>query len=91
MVYDDVFPKLKLGSEFHDVRRPETRTAAVPRTEARTHEAAVARIRDNSGRMRILRAIIVAVSPTTVSYEDLSRSRAVTKNLGDFLDPGLPR
>jgi len=36
--------------------------------------------------MRILGAIIVAVSPTTVSYEDLSRSRAVTNNLGDFLD-----
>ena len=33
-----------------------------------------------------IRAIIVAVSPTTVSYEDLSRGRAVTKNLGDFLD-----
>ena len=33
-----------------------------------------------------IRAIIVAVSPTTVSYEDMSRSRAVTKNLGDFLD-----
>ena len=33
-----------------------------------------------------IRAIIVAVSPTTVSYEDLSRGKAVTKNLGDFLD-----
>ena len=33
-----------------------------------------------------IRAIIVAVSPTTVSYEDLSRGRAVTKDLGDFLD-----
>jgi len=26
-----------------------------------------------------IRALIVAVSPTTVSYEDLSRGRAVTK------------
>jgi len=33
-----------------------------------------------------IRAIIVAVSPTTVSYEDLSRGRAVTKDLDDFLD-----
>jgi hypothetical protein len=33
-----------------------------------------------------IRAIIVAVSPTTVSYEDLSRGRAATKNLDDFLD-----
>jgi hypothetical protein len=32
-----------------------------------------------------IRAIIVAVSPTTVSYEDLSRGRAVTKDLEDFL------
>ena len=33
-----------------------------------------------------IRAIIVAVSPTTVSYEDLSRGRAVTKDLDGFLD-----
>src|SRR3954447_7646260 len=33
-----------------------------------------------------IRALIVAVSPTTVSYEDLSRGRAVTKDLDDFLD-----
>jgi hypothetical protein len=33
-----------------------------------------------------VRAIIIAVSPTTVSYEDLSRGRAVTKDLDDFLD-----
>ena len=32
-----------------------------------------------------IRAIIVAVSPTTVSYEDLSKVRAVTKDLDDFL------
>jgi hypothetical protein len=85
MVYDDVFPKLKLGSEFHDVRRPETRTAAVPRTEART-DAVGAALPGQLWKHEDIRAIIVAVSPTTVSYEDLSRSRAVTKNLGDFLD-----
>jgi len=32
-----------------------------------------------------IRAIIVAVSPTTVSYEDLSKVRAATKDLDDFL------
>jgi hypothetical protein len=32
-----------------------------------------------------IRAIIVAVSPTTVSYEDLSKARAVTKDLDGFL------
>src|SRR3954452_24019113 len=32
-----------------------------------------------------IRAIIVAVSPTTVSYEDLSKARAVTKELDGFL------
>jgi hypothetical protein len=33
-----------------------------------------------------VRAIIIAVSPTTVSYEDLSRGRAATENLSDFLN-----
>ena len=32
-----------------------------------------------------IRALIVAVSPTTVSYEDLSKVRAATKDLDDFL------
>ena len=33
-----------------------------------------------------VRAIIIAVSLTRVSYEDLSKGRAATENLSDFLN-----
>jgi hypothetical protein len=85
MVYDDVFPKLKLGSEFQTSvgQRQERLQSRGQRHGLMQSE------RPYPGQLwkhEDIRAIIVAVSPTTVSYEDLSRSRAVTKNLGDFLD-----